>query len=277
MDALEQLIQNEVEKEIANSVIISSLPAKVVADLGNEFYTVELITSKSKFNLANFSGSSLNINENVQIFYRGGSISSKSAFIGASLNKSDSNRIRYFYGTDKTNLSIETASSVSEILFENKDETTINLVFNAVLSSEEGGDYTFTIYVDNVLQDFSVMGTIAADGYDNCSFTIPIEIFDSGMHLVRIAGVGNCTVVQSKAYIFGQGLQSSVYFVTNEDDYVYKLNSTNSDTIYYKSSYNYILMPSAFEELPLNIVGVTTFSDSNVEGVIIPEGVTIIE
>ena len=62
-----------------------------------------------------------------------------------------------------------------------------------------------------------------------------------------------------------------------EDDYVYKLNSTNSDTIYYKSSYNYILMPSAFEELPLNIVGVTTFSDSDVEGVIIPEGVTIIE
>lgn len=277
MDALEQLIQNEVEKGIANSVIISSLPAKVVADLGNEFYTVELITSKSKFNLANFSGSSLNINENVQIFYRGGSISSKSAFIGASLNKSDSNKIRYFYGTDKTNLSIETATSVSEILFENKDETTINLVFNAVLSSEEGGDYTFTIYVDNVLQDFSVMGTVAADGYDNCSFTIPIEISDSGMHLVRIAGVGDCTVVQSKAYIFGQGLQSSVYFVTNEDDYVYKLNSTNSDTIYYKSSYNYILMPSAFEELPLNIVGVTTFSDSDVEGVIIPEGVTFIE
>jgi len=277
MDALEQIIQNEFEKEIANSVLISSLPAKVIENLGNEFYTVELITSKSKFNLVNFSGSSLNVDENVQVFYRGGGVSSKSAFIGASLNKSDGNKIRYFYGTDKSNISIETVSSVSEILFENKDETTINLVFNAVLSSEEGSNYTFTIYVDNVLQDFSIIGTVAAEGYDNCSFTIPIEIYDSGMHLIRIAGVGDCTVIQSKAYIFGQDLQSSAYLVTNEDDYVYKLNSTNSDTIYYKSAYKYILMPTTFEDLPLNVIGMTTFADTDIEGVIIPEGVTVIE
>ena len=277
MDALEQIIQNEFEKEIANSVLISSLPAKVIENLGNEFYTVELITSKSKFNLVNFSGSSLNVDENVQVFYRGGSVSSKSAFIGASLNKSDGNKIRYFYGTDKSNISIETITSISEILFENNKDTTINLVCNAVLTSTDGGNYTFTIYLDNVLQEFTVIGTIVAEGYDNCSFTIPIEVIDTGLHHIKIVGVGNCTIVQSKAYLFGQNLQSSVYFATNEDDYVYKLNSLTSDTIYYKSSYSNVLMPTTLEELPLNVICMTTFADTDVEGVIIPEGVTVIE
>lgn len=277
MGAFEELVQREIDQRLVKSTLISTAPSRVVEILENEMYIVQMITNDSRYKLMNYSGSSLNLNESVQIYYRGDHISSQSAYIGASLNKP--NNIIYIYGIDKLKTLSTTPILISEIKFDNGNDTTVNVVFNAVINSNELGDYTFEIYIDGNKQNFDIMGTIAENGYDNCSFIIPVELSDAGTHLVQIYGEGTGEIVRLKSYIFGQHIfvQSSPQVVTDEDDYIYYLASDHSETISYISSYKNIIMPETLEELPLTIVGMATFSYGDIEEVTIPDGVTKIE
>ena len=277
MGALEELIQREIDKRLVKSALISTVPCRVIEELENETYMVQLITNKSRYTLVNYSGSPLTIGENVQVFYRGDIITPQSAYIGASLTKD--NGIGYIYGDNVTNISLNERVMVSEIIFDNKKETIANIVFNAVVGSNELGDYVFEIYVDDIKQDFDLIGTIGENSYDNCSCIIPIEIYTAGTHKVEIYGEGVGSVAQIKSYVFGQNIFEHIIpsEPTDEDDYIYYLTGNHSETIRYIGSYENIIMPTTLEGKPLTIVGMTTFNYGDVQGVIIPEGITKIE
>lgn len=277
MGAFEELIQSEIDKRLAKSTLISTAPCRVIESLDNEKYLVQLITNGSKIRLVNYSGSSLELGENVQVFYRGSSITDKNAYIGASLTKP--NNIIYIYGKDLLNVSLSSKVVVSEISFDSTKETTANVVFNSVISSNELGDYTFEIYVDGEKQDFELTGTVGENNYNNCSFIIPIDLTQIGEHKVQIYGEGVGSITQIKSYVFGQSITKHIvpYYITNEDDYIYSLDANHSETIRYISSYTNIAMPTTLEEKPLTIVEMTTFNYTDLESVIIPEGITQIE
>lgn len=277
MDAITELIKNLINKEIHKSTLISSVPCRVIESLGNEMYTVQLITDNSQYTLPNMSGSSLSVGENVQLFYYGEYISSKSSYIGASLNKS--NDTVYINGEDTFNVSLNKRILVSEIIFNSERETTINVVFNSVIGSNKLGDYTFETFVDDNKQSFDCIGTVTENGYSNCNFVIPVEIFEAGVHRIQIYGEGVGSIAQMKTYIFGQYIYEYVIpsEPTNEDDYIYYLSDNYSETIRYISSYENIIMPTTLEGKPLTKVGMTTFNYGDVQGVIISEGITTIE
>lgn len=277
MGALEQIIQNEVDKKLAKSTLISTAPYRVIAILDNELYTVKSVTNNSQFNLYNYSGSSLEVGETVQVYYRGESITSHNAYIGASLTKP--NNIAYINGEDEPNVSLNEKVMVSEIKFDSKKETIVNVVFNSVVGSNESGDYTFEIYVDGNKQEFDFTGTVGENTFSPCSFVIPIELSEIGSHIVQIYGEGVGSLAQIKSYVFGQNIFEYVppSEPTDEDDYIYYLTSNHSETIRYIGSYENIIMPTTLEGKPLTIVGMTTFNYGDVQGVIIPEGITKIE
>lgn len=277
MGALEELIQREIDKRLVKSALISTVPCRVIEELENETYMVQLITNKSRYTLVNYSGSPLTIGENVQVFYRGDIITPQSAYIGASLTKD--NGIGYIYGDNTTNISLNERVMVSEIIFDNKKETIANIVFNAVVGSNELGDYAFEIYVDDIKQDFDLIGTVVENTFSPCSFVVPVEISEIGTHTVRIYGEGTGSIARIKSYVFGQNIFEHIIPIepTSEEDYIYYLTGNHSETIRYIGSYENIVMPTTLGEKPLTIVGMTTFNYGDVQGVTIPEGITKIE
>lgn len=277
MGALEQIIQNEVDKKLSKSTLISTAPYSVIAILNNELYTVKSVINNSQFDLYNYSGSSLNIGETVQVYYRGENVTNHNAYIGASLTKP--NNINYINGVDELSISLHERVVVSEIIFDNKKETIANVVFNSVVGSNELGDYTFEIYLDGKKQDFELIGTVGENNFSPCSFTIPIEISDAGSHIVQIYGEGVGSIARIKSYVFGQNIFEHIIPIepTDENDYIYYLTDNHSETIRYIGSYENIIMPTTLEGKPLTIVGMTTFNYGDVQGVIIPEGITKIE
>lgn len=277
MGALEQIIQNEVDKKLVKSTLISTAPYRVIAILDNELYTVKSVTNNSQFNLYNYSGSSLEVGETVQVYYRGESVTNHNAYIGASLTKP--NNIVYINGEDGLNISLNERTVVSEITFDNNKTTTINVVFNSVIGSNELGDYAFEIYVDDNKQDFDIIGTVVENTFSPCSFIVPVEISEIGTHTVRIYGEGTGSIARIKSYVFGQNIFEHIIPIepTSEEDYIYYLTSNHSETIRYIGSYENIVMPTTLGEKPLTIVGMTTFNYGDVQGVTIPEGITKIE
>lgn len=67
------------------------------------------------------------------------------------------------------------------------------------------------------------------------------------------------------------------YTQTDENDYIYLTGENDSQTVLYISSYKNVQMPTTLDGKPLTTVGYETFYETDVERVIIPEGVTTIE
>ena len=219
MGALEQLIQNEIDKRLAKSTLISSVPCKVVTSLDNEVYTVELITSKSRFDLVNYSGSPLSVGENVQVYYRGDTLTSQSGYIGASLTKGgDGGKDVYILGT-KTLGSLTTAEKTfCNVAVKALKQTTITLGFNANILGLTGGDYVFKFYVDSTQYDYVVKGNDAAGKYENCHVILPISL-DVGEHIIEINGSGSGTVEDVKAFVSGQDITEGNVTIRQKSGY----------------------------------------------------------
>ena len=273
MEALTELIRNEIEKVVDKSACIASLPCKVLADLGGEIYKVKSLTDNITYNLVNCTGSALSAGETVQVFYRNGFVSNQSAYIGAAINKPTQSV--YIYGSDMIG-AIDITNT--DIIFDSlADGTTVNLVFNAVISASAAGNFTFTIYVDDAAQSYTPMGTTIANGYVHCSFVLPITLATKGMHDVQVWGSGTGTVMKMKVFICGQGITESSIYPTNENDYVYVVGDNDSTTIRYVGEHMGVKMPTTLESMPLKTIGITTFYGLDIEEVIIPEGVVTIE
>lgn len=202
MDSLLQLIDNQIDKAMSKSAHINSQIAQVISTDGATA-TVKLFTIGTEYALPNYSGSEIRAGDTVYIYWRGGFFSPQSAYIGAS-TRSDF-PIAYIYGTDTVGAM---ATANAEIQVENViADCTVNLVFNAVITATTAGNYTLTIYVDNVAETYSPTGTTIANGYVNCNFTIPLNLGITDNHVIEVRTSGTGTVTQMKSYVYGQGIR----------------------------------------------------------------------
>lgn len=219
MGALEQLIQNEIDKRLAKSTLISSVPCRVVEILDDETYTVEVVTTKTRFDLINYSGSSLSIGESVQVYYRGDALTSKSGYIGASLTKGgDGGKDVYILGTKTLGSLTVTEKTFCNVAVKALKETTITLGFNANILGLTNGDYVFKFYVDSEQYDYVVKGNDMADKYENCNVILPISL-TIGEHIVEINGSGSGTVEDLKAFVSGQDITNGNVTIRQKADY----------------------------------------------------------
>lgn len=216
MGALEQLIQNEVDKRLAKSTLISSVPCRVVAVLGNEVYTVELVTSKSRFDLVNYSGSPLNVGESVQVYYRGDTLTTKSAYIGASLTKGGGgSKDIYVIGTKNVGDLGNALKTIAEISVKALEDTTITLSFNANIYD---GTFILKFYINAEQYDYVVKGQSILGAYDNCQVVLPISL-KTGESSIKIKATGSGSIDDINVFVWGQGITNGAVTAKEKEGY----------------------------------------------------------
>lgn len=216
MGALEQIIQNEVDKRLAKSTLISSVPCRVVAVLGNEVYTVELVTSKSRFDLVNYSGSPLSVNESVQVYYRGDTLTSQSGYIGASLTKGGGgSKDVYVIGAKSVGELSNAAKTIAEIAVKALEDTTVTLSFNANIYD---GTFILEFYINAEQYDYTVKGQSILGAYNNCQVVLPISL-TTGEKSIKIKATGNGTIDDIKVFVWGQGITNGTVTIKEKEGY----------------------------------------------------------
>lgn len=273
MDSLIELIDNRIDKALNKSTYVNCLLGQVLS-ISNDRYNVKLFTTGAVYNLPNFSGSDVSVGETVYVYYSGGFLSNQSAYIGASLNKPA--LTTFIYGTEFTGDLSNTPKKVATIYFLTTAPTTINLVVNAVITSDTVGTINFAIIVDDEEYEYKPAVT-ANDGYTHCSFTLPIHIEEVESHTIDIKAKGVGSVSQIKAYIFGVSITEDDWIVTGENDYIYIVRDNEATLLIYTSNYTRIITPLTMDGAPVTKISNSCFMNTPVEAVMISSGVITID
>lgn len=207
MDSFIELIKQEVEKSIKKTTMLSSVPCYVTEVVGDEKYKVKSISTGDVYELPNFSGSPLDVGENVKVYYQGGSVSSRSAYIGASLTKANSvgENIVYLTGISNPAHFQSNEKVYAYIILEATRDTTVTFSFNANIEGK-GGDYLFRFFVDSVAYDYYVKGSASVGNYDNCQVVLPINL-TKGERTIAVKGIGSGYIENMLMFVSGQGIK----------------------------------------------------------------------
>lgn len=275
-DALTELINQKVDKKIVDSDIVHAIYARVIKPLENGMYVVELLPTKTQLILPNWTGSELDIDENVQVFYKGEIVSERTAYIGSSFYKSDiasRNRINYIQGSARLGAITTTQRNISTIRFNAVQNTKVFIVLNSNIWGNETGFSIVYIYMDGVMHEYIPKTTVTAN-YDSVqSFVIPFDVL-KGKHVVEIRASGNGTYIDICAFVWGQGINDDVFEPTDEDDYIYD----GGTIIYYIGDNAVPIVPTTLDDAPVRRLLSTAFCcNEEVEMVKIQDGVTRID
>ena len=276
-DALFELVDTSVRKQMENSDCILAVPAKVVDALENGMYVVTLISNGSQLVLPNWSGSELDFDENVQVFYKGKILSERTAYIGASFYTGDNasrNRIKYINGTFALGEVTETARTIARVEFEAVQKTKVFAVLNANIWGNSTGFSFVYVYMDGILHDYQPKTTVTAN-YDSVQcFNLPFDV-SKGEHILEIKASGTGNYIDIYAYIWGQGLTDKESFdPTSEVDYIY----SGGTIIYYIGKSKNPLLPTTLDGIPVTTVASVAFDGrTDLVSAKIPDGITRIE
>ena len=276
-DALTELINDKIDKRMINSDYTLSVPAKVKEPLSNGMYVTEILANNAQMILPNYSGTELDVNENVQVFYKGNTLSERTAYIGAAIYKPEGanrNKIKYIPAMTSTGTVGElTPTLIAKIDFEAVMTGKVFVSFNANVIGTALGEVDIFVYFDEVLHEYQPQLSVNTGFKYVESFQLPFNA-NTGNHTVEVKafGVGNYTDIC--CYVWGQGLRddADAFEPTNENDYIY----IGGKIIYYIGTKLRPEIPTTLEGVPVTELAETAFNGTNVVAVKIPEGVTTI-
>lgn len=202
MDSLLELIDNRINKAMANSNHVNSQIGQVIEN-NNGICKVKLITTGAIYTIPNFSGTDVNVGQTVHVYWRGGFLSNQTAYIGATISKGS--KIIYVSGVRITGSLSNTDTTISEFNFETQLKTTVTLHINATIQSNSNGTVTFTIVADNKILTYTPKQSVVS-GYNHISFELPIVLSETGSHFVSVKANGVGSIVAIEPFITGQGI-----------------------------------------------------------------------
>lgn len=276
MDELFKLIDERIKKKEKDSVFVSSVPCVVIDILEEEMVRVKIMSNGAEYVLPNWSGSILTTGERALVFYNGTIVDSNTAYVGASINKSDKANLKNVSGEVFLGALTNEKRDLATILFSNRAEGVL-LCFNANIEGDTAiGNGTISIYIDGVLYDYEPVFSTIINGYTHLSFSLPLNL-ESGEHKAVIKGMGEyATLNNIVAYVFGD--IDVVCDSTDENDYIWQVNEDESVYIIkYIGSKKYIKTPIELDGYPVKTIGRKAFMGTNVRVVQIQEGVEEIE
>lgn len=278
MDALRELIGKEIDERIKESDCIASTPCVVLDDYQNGYYLVEDIKSGSKYTVPNFSGSAIGIGENIQLFFKNGVISNKSAYIGAANYKSsDSVSPVIIEGLNKLGELVDADVEISLFKFKVLESTNLLINFNANIFGTVAGELVLKIIIGETELLYKPRKTISLNEYNSISFSLPFTL-KSGEYTAQVIADGVGNFVDICTYIYGFHVKAlPIYDPTSDADYIYELQNEKSNSIFFTGDSLRPSVPNVMGGKNTNIIRATTFNTSDVLGVYIPEGITEIE
>lgn len=280
MQELLNIIDSRVNKKLSNDMSLKSAPCTVVNILENGNIRVKLISNEAEYTVSNYSGSQVQVGETVQLFYKG-IINQNSAYIGASLQKSNGDG--GLINNCKTEVRVgglsDTYLCVAKSTIVASCDTNVTVTYNSSLFGVANGTADFIVYVDGTEQDYKPIVSLTAEMYTHINFSVPVFL-EQGEHNIEIHGVGTGNVSTAYGFVSGQYIINKInYDEPVESDYVcFTHEATNSEGIlYYKGKSGYPTIPTAINGKPVDILYATSFNMTDVKAVYIPDGITQIE
>lgn len=276
MDALFSLIDERVQKGIKSTSFVKSVPAKVIDLLENGLIQVELISNGSIYDVPNWSGSPVGINDIVQLHFKSNVLSAQTAYIGAAPFRAGTSYVMATVHTGDLSSSEKKIADMKVVVY----HPNVLVVLNAMCENNNNSEYTgrVALYIDGTLQTYRPQFTITANGTYHMSFMLPYQL-SLGEHEIKITATGTgVTITNVIAYAYGYvNDKLSDFDPTDENDYVWGTNATGAEVYMYKGN---SLNPEVIDELDGNAVNTltcTSFNYSNIRSAYIPDGVTKIE
>lgn len=277
MNKLLEIIDSRIQKKIKNTNFLTSAPCVVKHIASDEAVTVSLISNGTILTVPNYSGSSLEVGESVQLFYFGNMLTDKNAYIGASLNKDgETSHI------NKIPLNIETGSLTANgavlgyCYVEANQDINAALNFNAIVLGSTSSDISFEIYINNVKYDYEPIVTSHEGEYDHISFSLQIDLA-TDLNTIIIRGVGTGAITNVRGYIEGKDITVyPVYEETSASDYSYSKDIDSVIIESFRGNSLYPSIPEEIENLNVTILNGASFYSSDIKAVYIPNGVETI-
>lgn len=157
--------------------------------------------------------------------------------------------------------------------FSCRSEVGCFLSFAAVLLAGENCTAAVKPYLDGIAQDFSAKLTLHAGELSTVSFTIPLSA-SAGTHTVSVTASGLAELTEISAFVFGQDITEKAPQYTSGNDYRYTVNNGISTVTAYIGTSPHPEIPSTLGGGATTVIDKTTFTESEITGVYIPEGVT---
>lgn len=267
-DEFLKIVDSRISQVVKELSVINTAPCRVVEIKSDAEVVVELITDNTRYTLPNYSGNYLEVGENAIIYYRGKTIGN-GAYVGASLHKGNSgdSTVKYFNMTNRVGSLNRTVSTLSIVALQ---ETTVSVVFNSHIQSDESGTCVATLYVDDVAHPYSPI--INVDSNSIMCLNAPV-LLSEGEHFIAITLSGTGMATQICAFISGQFIETQQYEETTDDDYIYLTSENGTDIIYYIGESTKPMIPNTINEKSVINLYATSFNYSDIEAVYIPDGV----
>lgn len=273
MEAIFALIDERISKYLSNSPYIVALPCVVKELKDNGFVEVELVSNKARYTVPNWSGSNVEVGENVQLFYRGAILSEQSAYVGASLNKNNGGGSVAFNNVSGEIVEGELSSSekligyLTVVNFSNSVVLSVNLTLQGDANNDGGG--TISVYVDEIEQAYTPTFNVMANGYETLSFSLPLNL-GIGSHYIAVKGTGDADLVSGCVFAFGD---IEEYESTDESDYNYTIDNGAATITRYIGESICPRIPTTLDGATVTTIDFGAFSDTEVRNVYIPEGI----
>lgn len=280
MEAIFALIDERISKYLSNSPYIVSVPCVVKALGNNELVEVELVSNKARYTVPNWSGSPVEVGENVQLFYKGNILTEQTAYVGASLNKNNgggggTSSFNSVSGEVITGTLTSSEALISQFTvanFSNAVILSVNLTFQGDVSN--AGNGTISVYVNENEQSYTPIFNVDANCYETLSFSFPLNV-PVGSYFIEVKGTGEyADLVSGCVFAYGD---IEEYNTTDERDYYYTIDNGVATITRYIGESICPRVPTTLDGATVTTLDCGAFSDTGVRNVYIPEGITEIK
>lgn len=276
-----ELIDERIKKFLDNFSTLNSSPCTVVEVLENEMVKVKLIENGAEYTVPNYSGSSVEVGEKVQLYYKSKNIQAGKSYVGASLNKdsgggtAEVNDVFGVMNSDDGAIDYEDGATkyIGAIGVKCSKPTNCYVTVNMTAS------YNNSNYVDVYVYDNRTLSTYQPRIFKNnsinstlISFSIPLAL-TQGEHKIYVYIVTPSTFYIDTSYHYVRGVNIEV-FETGSPTFVaeYVKHSSNS----YGSLYRYIGTSRIPEVIAAaqyaNYIYPCCFNDMDLKTAYIPDG-----
>ena len=274
MDELLKLIDSRVSKNQPQTTV-KSLPCKVIKITSDDAVTVELLSNNARYTVPNYSGSPVEVGENVLLYYTG-ILSEGKAYIGASINKGGAATSGFITGNVYIGQIFEQSRVIASVDFEATSQTVVQIIFNYVFLGTTNDAIYLESYVNGTKQGYKPIISMANGQYVSATFVLPLEL-TSGSYGIEIKANGANSITGGQINAVGHNIIGSSYEPTGDDDYIYETVNNTTNAIYYIGQAIHPEIPVKLNDKPIKIIRATAFNGTNVETVYIPDGVEEIE
>ncbi|MDE6797969.1 MAG: hypothetical protein K2J36_08180 [Ruminococcus sp.] len=160
---------------------------------------------------------------------------------------------------------------VAETGFSSTRETWVFLDCTLILSGD--GLVSTSVWLNGIAQTLRPKITLHDGEFSTLHFSFTTKI-SGGRHNIRIGVRGNAKISDIQAFLWGQEITAETPEFTGDSDYLYKTNNGDTTVTSYIGKSVFPCIPDNLGGGKTKIIGRNSFSESKIERVYIPDGVT---